>query len=163
MTEEDARLELLKIELSSVHSSIQSLDTSVFQIKGWCVTAALTIGGFAVSGRAPALTLVGMAAVVGFFLINCQFKMIQRAFILRNKMFAQELAGTEIMQVLSGNSALKVAGAAVPDFSRPGVTLVDKVRSFLSGIWYEACLPNTFSLYLFLLLCLAVEAIILFA
>lgn len=74
MTEEDARFELLKTELNAVQSSIQNLDTIVFQIKGWCVTAALAIGGLATSSHTPALALVGIAAVAGFFLVNCQFK-----------------------------------------------------------------------------------------
>jgi hypothetical protein len=162
MTEEDARLELLKTELNAVHSSIQSLDTIVFQIKGWCVTAVLTIGGFAVSNHIPALTLIGIVAVAGFFLVNCQFKMIQRAFIRRNKALADELRGVGIMPVLKGAGTLEIVGAAVPDFSRPGVSFLEKVRSALSGIWYEASLPNTFSLYLFLFACMTIEAIILF-
>lgn len=161
MTEEDARLELLKSELSSVHSSIQSLDTIVFQIKGWCVTAALAIGGFAVSSHTPALTLIGAAAVVGFFLVNCQFKMIQRAFIRHNKALAYELRSTGIMQVLRGEGALQIVGAVVPDLRR-GVSSGERARSLLSDIWHEARLPNTFSLYLFLFVCLGVEAIILF-
>jgi hypothetical protein len=51
MTEEEARLELLKTELNAVQSCIQSFETIVFQIKGWCVTAALAIGGFAISSK----------------------------------------------------------------------------------------------------------------
>jgi hypothetical protein len=163
MTEEDARLELLKTELNAVHSSIQSLDTIVFQIKGWCVTAALTIGGFAASSHKPALTLVGIAAVIGFFLINSQFKAIQRAFIKRNRELDLELRSVGIMQVLKGAGTLEIVGTAVPDFSRPGVSYPEKVRSALSRILYEARLPNTFSLYLFLFACLTAEAIILFA
>jgi hypothetical protein len=118
MTEEDARLELLKTELNAVQSSIQNLDTIVFQIKGWCVTAALAIGGFAVSSHTPALALIGIAAVAGFFLVNCQFKMIQRAFIKRNKAIADELRSVGIMQVLKGVGTLEIVGAAVPEFSR---------------------------------------------
>src|ERR1700722_15478051 len=97
MTEEEARLELLKTELNSIQSSIQNLDTIIFQIKGWCVTATLAIGGFAVSSRAPALTLIGIAAVMGFFLVNCQFKTIQRKFITRNAALASELRNLGIM------------------------------------------------------------------
>ncbi|MBV9380972.1 MAG: hypothetical protein JOY82_06450 [Streptosporangiaceae bacterium] len=162
MTEEDARLELLKAELNALHSSIQSLDTIVFQIKGWCVTAALAIGGFAVSSHIPALTLIGMAAVAGFFLVNCQFKMIQRAFIRRNRALAEELRSVGIMQVLKGAGTLEIVGAAVPGFSRPDVSFLKRVRSRFSELGYEASLPNTFSLYLFLFICLIIEAIILF-
>ena len=162
MTEEDARLELLKTELNAVHSSIQSLDTIVFQIKGWCVTAALAIGGFAVSSHIPALALIGIAAVAGFFLINCQFKMIQRAFINRNRALSDELRSVGIMQVLKGAGTLEIVGAAVPEFSQSGASYLRRVRSRLPELWYEASLANTFSLYLFLFVCLAVEAIVLF-
>jgi hypothetical protein len=163
MTEEDARLELLKTELNAVNSSIQNLDTIVFQIKGWCVTAVLAIGGFAVSNHTPSLTLIGIVAVAGFFLVNCQFKVIQRAFIRRNKALADELRCVGIMQVLKGAGTLEIVGAAVPDSSRPGVPFREKIRAALSGIWYEASLPNTFSLYLFLFVCIGIEAIILFS
>jgi hypothetical protein len=163
MTEEEARLELLKTELNTVQSCIQSFETIVFQIKGWCVTAALAIGGFAISSHAPALTLVGIAAVIGFFLVNCQFKTIQRKFIRRNAALASELSNVGIMQVLKGAGALEITGAAVPEFGRPaGLPFAEWVRSSFSEIGYEARLANTFSLYVFLLVCLAVEAIILF-
>jgi hypothetical protein len=163
MTEEEARLELLKTELNAVQSCVQSFETIVFQIKGWCVTAALAIGGFAISSHAPALTLVGIAAVIGFFLVNCQFKTIQRKFIRRNAALASELSNVGIMQVLKGAGALEITGAAVPEFGRTaGLPFVELVRSSFSEIGYEARLANTFSLYLFLLVCLAVEAIILF-
>ena len=163
MTEEQARLELLKTELNTVHSSIQSLDTIVFQIKGWCVTVVLAVGGIAVSSHAPALTLVGMVAVIGFFLLNCQFKTIQRKFIRRNAALAAEVGNLGIMQVLKGAGTLKITGAAVPEFSRTtGLPFGEKIRSAFSELGYEARLANTFSLYLFLLACLSLEAIILF-
>jgi hypothetical protein len=164
MTEEEARLELLKTELNAIQSSIQSFETIVFQIKGWCVTVVLAVGGFAVSSRAPALTLIGMVAVIGFFLINCQFKAIQRKFIRRNAALADELSSVGIMQVLKGAGALEITGAAVPEFRRTeGLPFGRWVRSAFSEVGYEARLANTFSLYVFLLACLAVEAIILFA
>jgi hypothetical protein len=163
MTEEEARLELLKAELNAVQSSIQSFDTIVFQIKGWCVTVALAIGGFAVSGHTPALTLIGIAAIIGFFLMNCQFKTIQRKFIRRNAALAGEVSSVGIMQVLQGAGTLAITGAAVPEFRRrAGLPFRDWARSSLYEIGYEASLANTFSLYLFLFACLAVEAIILF-
>lgn len=164
MTEEDARLELLKAELKAVHSSIQGFDTIVFQIKGWCVTVVLAIGGFAVSSHAPALTLVGIVAVVGFFLLNCQFKAIQRSFIKRNAELARELSGVGIMQVLKGGGTLEIIGTAIPNFNRAAILASEeKVREMAAQLLYEARLPNTFTLYLFLFACLALEAIMLFA
>ena len=164
MTEEDARLELLKTEINAIQSSIQNADTIVFQIKGWCVTAALAIGGFAVSSHTPALTLLGIVAVTGFFLVNCQYKTIQRAFIRRNNDIATEIKNLGIMPFLRGAGTLEISGTAVPDFGRaPDLTFRETLKSFLSELAHEARLANTFSLYLFLLVCLAVEAVILFA
>jgi hypothetical protein len=77
VTEEDARLVLLQTELSGIQNAIRDLDKITFQIKGWCVTVSLAIGGFAVAYHQPALLIVGAGAVIGFYLVNCQFKMIQ--------------------------------------------------------------------------------------
>jgi hypothetical protein len=161
MTEEEARFELLKIELQGVHSSIQNMDTIVFQIKGWCITAALAIGGFAVSSHVPALTLIGIAAVIGFFFINCQFKAIQRAFIKRSSALDSELKTVGIMQVIGGAGSLEIVGTAIPQLS-PTTSYSGRIRFVLSGIWHEARLMNTFSLYLFLFILLIAEAIVLF-
>lgn len=164
MTEEEARLELLKTEINAIQSAIQNADTIVFQIKGWCVTAALAIGGFAVSSHTPALTLIGIIAVIGFFLVNCQYKTIQRAFIRRNNALATEIKNLGIMQFLKGAGTLDISGAAIPEFSRThGLSFRETIRTFTSELLYEARLANTFGLYLFLLVCLAVEAVILFA
>jgi len=162
MAEEDARLELLKTELNSVDNSIRSLDAIVFQIKGWCVTATLAIGGFAVSTHTPALTLVGLVAVIGFYFLNCQFKVIQRAFINRNQALDRELKSVGVMQVLRGEGTLKIVGTAMPEFSPPGTSYSASVRLVISGIQREARMTNTFTLYLFLLICLTVEAIFVF-
>ena len=84
MTEEDARLSLLVTELNTVQTAIRALDTIDFQIKGWSVTASLAIGGFAIAYHRLALIIVGIGALAGFFLLNCQYKYIQRNFINRN-------------------------------------------------------------------------------
>lgn len=49
MEEEEARLALLQTELNSIQNSIRGLDATTFQIKGWCVTTCLAVGGFAVA------------------------------------------------------------------------------------------------------------------
>jgi hypothetical protein len=69
--EETARLALPQTELTRIHEGIRGLDTMIFQIKGWCITAALAIGGFAVVYHRPALLLVGAEAVIGFYLVDC--------------------------------------------------------------------------------------------
>lgn len=151
MTEEDARLALLQSEINVLQSSILSFDAITFQIKGWCVTTSLAIGGFAVVYHRPALVLVGLASVVGFFLVNCQFKILQRVFIKRNLALDSEIRATGIIGVLKGASNVDIAGTFVPDFK----------YAFTSALWYEGRRPNTFTLYVFVFACLAVEAIIL--
>jgi hypothetical protein len=162
MTEEDARLALLKVELDAVENSIRSMDSIAFQIKGWCVTAALAIGGFAISTHTPALTLIGLVAIIGFYFINCQFKAIQRAFFRRNGEIDAELKSVGIMRFLQGGGSFEVVGTAIPEFSLSGDRYWQKAGSFLLSIWHEARMPNTFTLYLFLFLCLSVEAIIVY-
>jgi hypothetical protein len=163
VTEEDAQLELLKVELNSVQEGIRGLDTIAFQIKGWSVTVSLAIGGFAASSRQPALALIGIVALIGFFGVDCQFKGIQRAFIDRNKSLDTELRTVGIMPVLQGAGTLKITGTAVPDFYRQRRPGRGRTRHFLLSLWHEARLANTFGLYLFLLLCLIGETIILLA
>jgi hypothetical protein len=161
VTEEDARLALLQTEINAVQNSINALDTITFQIKGWCVTAALAIGGFAVAYHKPALLIVGAGAVVGFYLMNCQFKMIQRAFINRNKALDSELKSTGLMEVLRGAGNLSIVGIVVPrsEISRIASSKRVWILQELPALLYEASLPNTFSLYLFIMVCLGVEAI----
>jgi hypothetical protein len=162
MGEEEARLELLKIEIQGVQSSIQSFDSIIFQIKGWCVSAALAVGGFAASSHTPGLTLIGMVAIIGFFFINCQFKVFQRAFIRRGKLIDAELKSTGIMRVLRGKGNFDIVGTAILSSSQPVTPYSKRVRFALSEVWHEARLANTFTLYLFLFASLAAEAVVLF-
>jgi hypothetical protein len=76
MTEEDERLSLLVTEPNTVQAAIRALDTIDFQIKGWSVTASLAIGGFAIAYHRLSLIIVGIGALTGFFLLNCQYKYI---------------------------------------------------------------------------------------
>lgn len=163
MTEEDARLALLQTELTGIQSAIRALDGIDFQIKGWCVTTGLAVGGFAVAYKKPTLLLVGMVAVIGFFLVNCQFKGVQRAFIRRNSQIDSKLRRTGIMQFLNGNGSLQVVGTSRPEWSGAGLgSWRDRARTEIARIIAEGKFPNTFGLYLFILLCLAAEAVILF-
>jgi hypothetical protein len=156
MTEEDARFELLKIELNALQSAIRNLDNIAFQIKGWCVTAALAIGGFAAAYRKPQLLFIGLAASVGFLLVNCQFKAIQRGFIDKNRELDAELRAG-IMELLKDGGKLQIVGTAIPAWTNRR----SLGRSFFRGLLHELRMPNTFVLYLFILACLTAEAIVL--
>jgi hypothetical protein len=102
VTEEEATLALLQTELNGIQGALRGLDQIIFQIKGWCVTASLAIGGVAIAYHRPGLLIVGFGAVIGFYLINCQFSAIQRSFIERNFDLDVELRSVGILQVLKG-------------------------------------------------------------
>jgi hypothetical protein len=162
MAEEEARLALLQTELTSIQTTIRSLDETDFQIKGWCVTASLAIGGFAAAYHKPALLIVAFGAVTGFYLVNCQFKAIQRVFIRRNYEIDDELRKTGIMAVLKGAGNLDIVGTAAPRWNRSSDrTWWGHARHQFAKLSYEGVLLNTFSLYLFILACLIVEVVIL--
>lgn len=161
MTEEDARLALLQTELNSIQSAIRNLDAIMFQIKGWCVTAALAIGGFAVAYHEPDLLFVGMAAVIGFYLLDCQFELVQRVFIVRNRALDAELKTTGIMEVLRGAGNIEIVGTTAIHWRYSNGSYFHRAMSYASDLWPEFKSPSVFSLYLFILVCLTAETIIL--
>jgi len=162
MEEEEARLALLQTELNSIQNSMRNFDSIILQIKGWCVTTSLAVGGFAVAYHKPALLLVGGGAVLGFFIINCQFRIFQRSFLNRNLQIDSELRNTGIMQVLKGAGTFDIVGTTSD--GRPwshGATISEKVRRGLPDFWFEVRRASNFSLYVFVGFCLLLEAIIL--
>ena len=117
MTEEDARLALLLAELQALRNQIQDFETRIFQIKGWCVTTSLAIGGFAVAYRQPGLLAVGAGAVLGFFLMNCQFRYYWRIADRHNRALDAYLKSTGIMGVLKGTGSIEIMGTAAVHLS----------------------------------------------
>jgi hypothetical protein len=162
VTEEEARLVLLQSELTGIQESIRDLDKTMFQIKGWCVTTSLAIGGFAVAYHRPALLLIGCGSVIGFFLVNCQSKLIQRLFIDRNLELDTELKNIGIIQVLRGAGTFDIVGTSVPGFKDAHLGYGRRILHNMPQFWREAQMPGVFSLYLFILVCLILEAVILF-
>jgi hypothetical protein len=156
-----AMLALLQTELASIETAIRSLDSIGFQIKGWAVTAGLAIGGFAITEHKQALLIVGFVATIGFWLVDCQFKSIQRPFIARNRMLARQLRQSGITSFLSSQGDVKALG--VPDIYRDRINKwsVANFVNYLRLIRAEAILPNVFMLYLFILAALALEMIFL--
>jgi hypothetical protein len=161
VTEDDARLSLLQTELNGIQGAIRGLDQILFQIKGWCVTVSLAIGGVAIAYHRPSLLIVGFVAVVGFFLINCQFGTVQRAFIQRNFDLDHELKTVGVLQVLRGKGNFDIVGTAAAMVHIGNLDYGAQLRYGLPRLWREATGPATFSLYAFILVCLAVEAIVL--
>lgn len=162
MEEEEARLALLQTELNNLQSNLRNMDSIILQIKGWCVTASLAIGGFAITSHKPALLLVGEVAIVGFFLINCQFRMAQRRTIERNWDIDSELKKVGVMQVLKGGGPLEIMGTSTKGRDHVAyVSIPERIRQRLPDFWFEICRVSTFSLYVFLAICLFAEFIIL--
>ena len=166
MTEEEARLALLQSELNALEGGIRGLDSIVFQVNGWCVTVSLAIGGVALASNHADLLIVGVVAVLGFFLINCQFKTFQRAMINRKNEIEDDLTKTGLMEWLKGKGDLKdkrpVVGTANPRLDGKRLSEVP-FGEMLRAIGREARLTHTFGLYLFIFSGLAIEAVILYA
>jgi hypothetical protein len=154
--EADARLALLQTEINVIHDGIRYLDAITFQIKGWCVTASLAIGGFAVAYHLPALLLVGAVAVPGFFLIDCQFRVYSHDNYDRNRAIDAELRKVGIMQLLRDESNFYITGTAIPPPSNP-----PSLRARAKQLLRIVSEPQTFGLYLFILVCLGIEALVL--
>jgi hypothetical protein len=156
-----ARLALLQGELASIESSIRGFDAIAFQVKGWCVTTSLAIAGIAVTGHQQ-LILIGAGSVLGFWLLDSQNRSIQRVFIDRAKTIRENIRKNGIAKVLAGHSDLAILGSpdvvtgAIP--SRGHFRLA--IGRYTHRILYEAVQVHTMSLYLFLLTCLCVEALI---
>jgi hypothetical protein len=160
--EEEARLALLQTELNTIQASLRNYDSILLQIKGWCVTTALAAAGFAIAYHKPALVLVGLAAVLGFFMINCQFRIFQRAASRRNYRIDSELKNVGIMQVLKGAGSFDIVGTVVYGPLIPSDTpLRERVRKGFPDFWFEVSRPTNFSLYLFVGFCLLIELIVL--
>jgi hypothetical protein len=161
MEEEEARLALLQTELNAIQASIRNFDSMLFQIRGWCVTTALAAGGFAVAYHKPALILVGGGAVLGFFMIHCQFRMFQRGDMKRNIRIDAELKNAGIMQVLRGAGSFDIVGTAAGELIPYRHSVLSRMRKEFPDFWFEVKRPSNFSLYLFVSVCLLIEFIIL--
>lgn len=161
MEEEEARLALLQTELNTIQASLRNFDSILLQIKGWCVTTALAAAGFAVAYHKPALIFVGIGASTGFFIINCQFRVFQRAVNKRNHRIDSELKNVGIMQVLKGAGNFDIVGTVTGEVVPSDATFRERVRMGLPEFWFEVRRPSNFSLYLFVGFCLLIELIIL--
>ncbi len=122
---------------------------------------ALAIGGFAVAYHRPALLLVGVGAVISFFLIDCQYKLIQRAFINRNNELDAELKTTGIVAVLEGQGTIDIVGTATIEWPSAHDSYYRRVSGYLASLWPEARSPSTAGLYVFITICLLVELLVL--
>ena len=115
MDEQDGRLRLLESELTANDGCIRSYDTTSFKVKGWCVTVTRAVAGFAASGH-KSLLVIGVVAVVGFWLLDAQIRAIQQEFINRNKRIRESIRSQGLAAVLDGEGGIHILG--VPDVFR---------------------------------------------
>jgi hypothetical protein len=66
------------------------------------------------------------------------------------------------MDVLKGAGNFDIVGTAIPGFKGSGLGYSQRIAVVLPAFIRVARTPNTFSIYLFIVLCLLVEMIILF-
>jgi hypothetical protein len=160
MTDEDVRLTLLQTQLNGLQSTIRSLDTIIVQIKGWCITVSLAIGGFAVGQRRPALLAVGVAAVAGFYILTCQAKVVQRFFLDENEHLNNEVKDLGITEVLAGRGITPITGTTVLSWNGDKSYLRMMIHNF-KRFRAAAAHPDTYTLYLFIIACFIIAAIVL--
>jgi hypothetical protein len=156
--EAEAKLVLLQAELAGLQDGIRSFDTILFQVKGWCVTTSLAAAGFAAAGQHKSLLLVSAIAILGFWLVDCQFKTTQRLYLNKNIALDDELNRLGVVAVLEGRGSVSIGATGVRGHV-PGFA-AERIKGHLRDIWFEGCRPMTFGLYLFLLICLAIEAVL---
>jgi hypothetical protein len=162
MDADEARFHLLLKELDSIQQGIQAMDNSMFKIKGWSITLAAAAAGLAANERRPLIAVIGMVTAVCFWLLEGNYKALQRTYIVRDLAIEGALRGVDDpIAVLRNNHAysLKVPGLA-SSFLRNEPTYWAKRRAELARSWHEALKPIVFSLYLFIVLCLALEMVL---
>jgi hypothetical protein len=152
VTGDEAKFELLKIEMQSIQQGIRGIDGILFQIKGWCVTVTVAIAGFSLTGDRWPLIVFGMAAVLAFWMVDAHYKSVQRIYIDRDQAIEKVLGKHGPLEALRTGS-LKVPGLA-SEFSRSGFK--DEMRY----LWKEVRNPITFGLYVLILLMLGVYLLI---
>lgn len=157
MDEDAARLELLKIELQSIQTGIRSLDTTLFQIKGWCVTVVVAVAGFALSNNNAALLLIGFGAIMSFWLIDAHHKALQRVFIERNLLIENEFAKSDVSEALN---RMRVLGTSLAFVDAHELGELRRFKKRISDVASEARRPLTFGIYLFLAALLVLQALI---
>lgn len=154
---EDARFELLKLELASIQSGIRGLDSILFQIKGWCVTVCVAIAGATIARGSAELLIASGGAVCGFWLVDANYKSIQRVFIDRDLQIERAVASRDPLSVLN-SGALTVPGLASAFRTDDNMGTKGKMTLGLTRIHKEALLPITFGFYLMLLILLSLLA-----
>ena len=149
--------------MEAIQDGIQSMDSAMFKIKGWCITIAAAATGVAVNSGRSAFVLIGFAITLAFWFVDAYFKSIQRVYISRDLELGLALAGKDPIAVL--NTPLNEGGLYVPDlarrFRRSGNSWLEILRVELKGTLKEAWKPVVGLLYLFVIAGLCIALLIL--
>ena len=90
--------------------------------------------------------------------MNCQFKVRQGAFLARNGAIDSALRSPNgISNVLNGTTSFDIVGTGGVS---PFLFGAEKFTKKLRMLWEAAYLPETCSLYLLILVCLGIEALV---
>ena len=73
-------LDQLERQLARHQAIIARLATSSTQVKTWCVTALGALVALAVNRDEPQLLGVGVALVIGFYVLDCYYVVVERHF-----------------------------------------------------------------------------------
>ena len=146
----DVKVQLLMVELQAIQGGIQSMDSIMFKIKGWCITVAAAAIGLAINSNRPSLILVGIGITLAFWFVDAYFKAIQRVYIRRDIEIAKAFAGRDPIAVLSAR--LDEGGIWVPDLARrfqtPANSREQVYKLESKGTLDEATKPVVFLLYM---------------
>jgi|tagenome__1003787_1003787.scaffolds.fasta_scaffold20802608_2 hypothetical protein len=154
------RLSLLQSELSALESAIRAFDSMSFQVKGWCVTVSLAIAGLAASGH-RGLLAIGVAAVLGFWLVDSQTRGVQRLFIDRSVLLRAALKTDGLEAFLDGTTSESSYGSPEIKLYKRDGSIIPDLAAYSRRVFHEAFLANTLGLYLFLFVSIGIEALVL--
>lgn len=93
------QLELLKVELDQVNSSIRQMDEITKSIKDWAIVTWTFSLGASLSNE-KLTTFIGLTAIIPlvFWLVDAQYRQIQSRFIYRIKQISDFLNSTRFNQ-----------------------------------------------------------------
>lgn len=80
--EDEKRLLCMK-EIEIVQATIARYDNNGSTIKSWCITTWSAVSAYALTERASAVALVGLAVILGFAILELTYRRFQRRFIDR--------------------------------------------------------------------------------
>ncbi len=66
--------------LEMIQSVVARLAGNSFLVKGWALTVALALFGFAIDSKRPGLAIIGLLALIPFFALDAYFLQAERLF-----------------------------------------------------------------------------------